>query len=69
MDPLVEALINFISIPATKLLTGDFLVGALGSVAYFTALYFRFIGGVDAHRSIILRPFLKKKTIHGKGIE
>jgi hypothetical protein len=37
-----------------------FIVGALGSVAYITALYFKFIGGTDENRNIISGPFLRK---------
>jgi len=34
-----------------------FLVGFLGSGAYITALYFKFIGDNDQNRSIIFQPF------------
>lgn len=37
-----------------------FLVGSLGSGAYITALYFKFIGDSDENRGIIFRPFYKK---------
>jgi hypothetical protein len=36
-----------------------FLVGFLGSAAYITALYFKFVGDSDQNRSIILKPFCK----------
>ncbi len=38
-------------------LFGSFLVGMLGSAAYFTALYFKFIGISDEQRGILLEPF------------
>jgi hypothetical protein len=34
-----------------------FLVGSLGSAAYITALYYKFIGDNDENRSIIIKPF------------
>lgn len=34
-----------------------FAVGAIGSAAYITALYFKFIGETDDHRRIIMMPF------------
>ena len=40
----------------------SFLVGSLGSAAYITALYFKFIGDSDDNRSIIFKPFCKKYT-------
>lgn len=38
-------------------LIGAFLVGFVGSAAYITALYFKFIGVDDKSRSIIMNPF------------
>ncbi len=38
-----------------------FLVGAIGSAAYITALYFKFIGDTDGSRTILMRPFTKFK--------
>lgn len=40
-------------------LLGSFLVGCIGSGAYFTALYFKFVGRSDAQRKIILDPFIR----------
>ncbi len=37
----------------------SFIIGATGSAAYFTALYFKFVGYTDAHRNIIIEPFRK----------
>lgn len=36
-------------------------MGFLGSIAYFTALYFKFVGINDDYREIILEPFLRNK--------
>ena len=43
-------------------LVDSFFVGGLGSAAYITALYFKFIGDSDDNRSIIFAPFCKKTT-------
>ncbi len=40
----------------TKLIP-SFLVGGLGSAAYITALYFKFVGDTDANRAIVTQPF------------
>lgn len=41
-----------------------FLVGLVGSLAYVSIVYFKFIGKNDAERQIILKPFLKNDEIH-----
>lgn len=38
-----------------------FVVGFIGSAAYLTALYFKFIGDTETNRQIVLQPFFKKK--------
>lgn len=43
-------------------IVGAFIVGALGSGAYLTALYFKFIGDSDGNRSIIMQPFKKQDS-------
>jgi hypothetical protein len=48
----------FAQIPMKVVLA--FLVGALGSGAYITALYFKFIGDSDGNRDIIIKPFRKR---------
>ncbi len=44
----------------------SFLAGILGSSAYFTALYFKFIGFNEDNRNIILEPFKNKKGLISK---
>lgn len=39
-----------------------FIVGMIGSAAYVTALYFKFIGETDDTRRIVMGPFLKFKN-------
>lgn len=41
---------------------GAFGVGFMGSFAYVTALYYRFIGDDRDHRMVILEPFLRRET-------
>ncbi|MBP9718944.1 MAG: hypothetical protein KBD46_00580, partial [Candidatus Levybacteria bacterium] len=39
-----------------------FLVGFLGSVGYVTALHFKFVGGADKNREIIIKPFYSSSS-------
>jgi hypothetical protein len=36
-----------------------FIVGCIGSAAYITALYFKFIGDTERNRKIVMGPFMK----------
>ena len=38
----------------------SFTVGGIGSAAYITALYFRFVGETKETRRIVIEPFLKR---------
>lgn len=42
-------------------LLAAFLVGFLGSAAYLTTLYFKFVGDADSVRNILVSPFLNKE--------
>lgn len=43
-------------------LLASFIVGTIGSLAYYTALSFGFIGGNSYDRRIILKPFRHKRN-------
>lgn len=57
------SLIGNITNPHFDLLTIGyaFLIGFIGSMAYVTAVNFKFVGGNDDHRSVMLSPFRNKK--------
>lgn len=57
LDSILPALIQTLQLWPYWKLVGAFLVGALGSAAYITALHFKFIGVNDEERAIILDPF------------
>src|SRR6185312_17542322 len=40
------------------------IVGFVGSLAYVSILYFKFIGKNNTERQIILRPFLENDELH-----
>ena len=41
-----------------ELLLSALIIGFLGSLAYYTAVYFKFIGGKEEYRKLILSPFI-----------
>ncbi len=43
-----------------------FIVGCVGSFAYITALYFKFIGDTEDNRRIVMSPFLNLKSEGGR---
>jgi hypothetical protein len=46
--------------PLYSKLIWAFGVGSIGSAAYITALYFKFIGDTDNNRKIVIGPFMKR---------
>ena len=43
-----------------------FFAGMVGSAAYITALYFRFIGENDSERRVVMKPFMKRYSVFGE---
>lgn len=64
LNIMIVGLVNIIT--HNKDIVYAFFVGGLGSFAYLTAVYFKFIGGNDNNRKIILEPFYENNNFYSK---